>query len=781
MSEELIDRLINFRNSIDRDSYNYTPIFFNLSNITEREQFHKLLSTNEQIQVIDLIRSQIGELLKIRSPSHIFSADELKKSINKWIGDTPLFQYGVWVYYPWSKYIVHLLDEKEFIEVRTNRNKYKITQKEQDLLSSKRVGVVGLSVGQTIALTMATERSFGEIRLADYDHLELSNLNRIFTGTHNLGVNKVIIAARLIKEIDPFLQVKCYTAGITEENIDSFMIEDGKLDILFDECDGLDIKVLLRQRAKRLRIPVVMETNDRGMIDIERFDLDPERPIFHGLIDHIDYQSLKNLSNGEKIPFVSSILGIDSLSIRQKASLVEVGQSISNWPQLASSVSLGGALGADTSRRILLDQFQSSGRYFVNPEDIITDLPHQLQNFDDSLELDRIDVASTEEFIDGLDEPNYPLADEVINLDQVDLAQLIESACSAPSGGNCQPWQWIAHSDRLMLHLSNPETILDYQNSASYVALGAATENLVLQAHANQLEVKIHSFPQANPQTVAIFQFFHNKNLLDLEPHHCDHLVSAISARSTNRKIGQRIPVANIVLKKIQAAVETIEGASLHLLTHEDELAVIGELMGMADRLRLLYRLTHEEMMREIRWTESETVESKDGLDLKTLELSEPDLVALKVCKDWSVMELIAKWKKGKSLEKSAYKAVAASSAVGLVTMSGYSSNEYFSGGRAMQRAWLTASQEGLAFQPWTALPYLFARLTRSDGVGLSATMIEELSILRSRYQQLFPVADTMGEILLFRLSLSEQSINRSLRRNYQDSLIDLCSSKQNV
>ncbi|HPF91885.1 MAG TPA: hypothetical protein PLL57_14590, partial [Flavobacteriales bacterium] len=70
----------------------------------------------------------------------------------------------------------------EFALVRTDRNRNKITREEQAILSSKKVGVIGLSVGQSVSLTLALERSFGEIRLADHDTLELSNLNRIRSG-----------------------------------------------------------------------------------------------------------------------------------------------------------------------------------------------------------------------------------------------------------------------------------------------------------------------------------------------------------------------------------------------------------------------------------------------------------------------------------------------------------------------------------------------------------------------------------------------------------------------
>jgi tRNA A37 threonylcarbamoyladenosine dehydratase len=55
----------------------------------------------------------------------------------------------------------------------------------------KRIGVVGLSVGQSVALTLALERSFGELRLADFDRLDLSNLNRIRAGVHDLNLPNV--------------------------------------------------------------------------------------------------------------------------------------------------------------------------------------------------------------------------------------------------------------------------------------------------------------------------------------------------------------------------------------------------------------------------------------------------------------------------------------------------------------------------------------------------------------------------------------------------------------
>jgi len=71
-------------------------------------------------------------------------------------------------------------------------------------------------------------------------------------------VPKVYITAREIAEIDPYLPVTCFPAGITEDNCDVFLMGGSPLDIVIEECDSIDIKILVRYRSRRHRIPVVM-------------------------------------------------------------------------------------------------------------------------------------------------------------------------------------------------------------------------------------------------------------------------------------------------------------------------------------------------------------------------------------------------------------------------------------------------------------------------------------------------------------------------------------------
>jgi molybdopterin/thiamine biosynthesis adenylyltransferase len=366
-------KLISVRR-INDDSV-FTVSFFRAKNSSEKEKLTNILDTDSEISVADELHDQLKELVKIEHPTRKLTSEETETLISEKLGDTPAEEYGVWVYYPWLRKVVHLLDEEEFVKVRTSRNQYKITAEERDLLNTKSIGVIGLSVGQSASVTMAMERTFGEIRIADFDQLELTNLNRIRTGTQNLGLPKVTMVAREIAEIDPFLKVVPFFEGITEDNIEQFFTEGGMLDLLVEECDGVDIKILAREVAKKHRVPIVMDMSDRGCLDIERYDLEEDYPLLHGLIpDNVDYELLKGLeTNEEKMPYLLPMVQTENLSARMKASLLEVGQTLGTWPQLSSDVVMGGAFATNLVRRILLDQVHVSGRYYIDPDELIRD------------------------------------------------------------------------------------------------------------------------------------------------------------------------------------------------------------------------------------------------------------------------------------------------------------------------------------------------------------------------------------------------------------------------
>jgi len=350
----------------------YKPTFLRLKYDTELTTF-STLRNDFTIELHDSIETQLLELLACRHPSlskdEILSLNMIQEHLSLH-GET-LHTYGVWVHYPWKNQLVHILDEEEFIEVRTNRNKYKITQEEQDLLRTKKIGIIGLSVGRAVATTIALERIAGEIRLADFDDIELSNLNRINAPLAEMGKNKSVSAAQEIAELDPYIKVTCYVEGYTEDNADDFFCKDGKIDLLVEECDDIRVKIEARLKAREQRVPVIMETNDNCIIDVERYDLEPEREIFHGKLTEEDILLAKKAKTvQEKTTVLTKIIDVSKISDGMKLSLNQMGIGIRNWPQLASDVVKGSGIVTFFLRHILLSKSSFSGQKSFKIDDI---------------------------------------------------------------------------------------------------------------------------------------------------------------------------------------------------------------------------------------------------------------------------------------------------------------------------------------------------------------------------------------------------------------------------
>ena len=737
-------------NSRPPADHSWRPRVFRPSLPDERRQLEEWLTVERaDVDVFDTLALQLRDLIRARHPDRKLGCEDLEGLVSAHLHGVDAFEYGAWIHYPWSRRLVHTLDAAEFIELRTNRNRYKITPNEQAALSTTRVGIVGLSAGHAVALTLALERACGELRLADFDALDLSNLNRIRTGIHGLGLPKTFITAREIAEIDPYLPITLFPDGVTRDNVESFLLGGGRLDAVVDECDSLDIKVVLRDRARQHRIPVVMQTSDRGMLDVERFDREPNRRLFHGLAGDLNPADLAGLSTEQKIPYVLRIIGADTMSSRLRASMLEIDQTISTWPQLGSEVTHGGAAAADAVRRILLGQHRASGRRFVGFDRQSRD--GRAHGAVAAHKSGRVSRACT----DAL------------------TRQLVREAALAPSGGNAQPWQWVARDDALDLFLDASQSggLIDFERAGSYVALGCAAESLVLAAHAAGREVLVQWLLGADfREHVATFQLSGDARP-GVEGHDWDGLHIQMPRRRTTRRFSDRRPLPADTLTALTHAVRSVPGCDVQWIVDEADRAEISALIGSGDRLRLLFPPTHAELFAELRWTKAQAEGTGDGIDVATLGLSESDRAGLMLCRDPASLELVRQWGGGRNLEKLSRKQVARASAVGLITSARCRPIDYAMAGRAVQRMWLVATRDDVAVHPMATLPYFFARLVRGGGKGLDNTTLTELRALRPRYERLFRLGPTTGEALLFCLGFGDGEPIPSRRRALDDVL----------
>jgi len=358
---------------------NYRPQFFRCDNIEEMKKFHSFSTTNNITQ-LDLLEDQINDLLPCLYPSDYFAKTSPNLLLSKWLDGRNIDFIGNWVYFSWKNTAVRLLEKSDFITCRTNRNLLKIEPATQQKLEEKKIIFIGLSVGQSAALTFAQQRIGGTLYLADFDTLSLTNMNRLRASVADLGLKKTIIAARMIAELDPYLEVICIHDGASEENLMALLTQNGngKIDLVVEECDSLDIKFSVREIAQKLGISVIMETSDRGMLDIERFDLDNQRPLFHGLVPGITAEKIRSMGPQEKFQVLAQIVDYENISPGLKKSYAALGSQILTWPQLAYEVNLGGSSLAYAGFSILADKTLESGRYYVDLEQILANGPCNL-------------------------------------------------------------------------------------------------------------------------------------------------------------------------------------------------------------------------------------------------------------------------------------------------------------------------------------------------------------------------------------------------------------------
>jgi nitroreductase len=700
------------RPPINGSTGSWRPIVLESDRRADRGVVESLFRRPE-ITVIDQVKTQRAELERIA----------------KVTGEAPDAEPIRTVYYPWRKTLVRTVGPRSFRRLRVERNRFKLTPAEQDRLSQLRVGIVGLSVGHAIAHALAMEGLCGELRLADFDVLETTNLNRLPGTVMEINENKAVLAARRIAEFDPYLELSIFPTGIDAQNIERFASD---LDVIVEESDSLDAKLLVREVAKEHRIPVIMATSDRGLFDVERFDLDAGLRPFHGLLGSTGTAELAQLSTKDKVPYILAILEASQISTRAAASMVEIDQTVSTWPQLNSDVILGAATAAAAVRRIGSGEPLPSGRIRID--------------------LDQLLAAPT---VPAAQTPLAEVVDDTETAPADPIDELAHAAARAPSGGNMQPWRFEVTPDRLDIFLAPGRSdLMDVSFRGSYVAIGAALFNArCVAARQGMLgRVGIGSGEPSNPVVT-----------LQREPGSDTELAALaelVEQRCSNRRHGDRSPLGTELVDRL-ASVVSAEGATLHLLSGRGDIEQAAEMLAESDRIRFLTPRLYEDLMHELRWPGYDDMAF--GIDVRSLELDPSDLASFGIVRRSEVMDELAQWDLGRGLGTLTRDAVVSSSALAVISVADASVASYVAGGQAMERFWLEAQRLGISVTPVSPV-FIFAT-NHQERVGLvGEERAEEVRTLHEAFNELLGMTNAERITIVARLHRAPQPSIRSRR-----------------
>ncbi|MEK7116606.1 MAG: ThiF family adenylyltransferase [Patescibacteria group bacterium] len=334
----------------------YKPIFL------KENQIGALRKKYPNIIEVDAFSRQIKELFLIKKIKH--KEDDF-----------------VYVFYPWNYHLVKTIKAQDYFKLKTNRNQDLITHTEQIKLAGCRVAVLGMSVGSNIAFVLTQAGISNEITVADFDGLDTTNLNRIFAGVHQIGLNKTIIAARHIYEDNPFAKVNLLEKGVNEKILEK-LLKEKKLDIIIEEIDDMAMKIKIRVLARKYKIPVIMITDngDGVVLHVERYDLGHKKIFGKDQFYWNKILSEKMTKDRAGMIIMNDIVGGPDRV--DKKMLFSVGRVLKgelvSWSQLGSAAMLGGVVATVFLKRIILNEnSQKDIRYYFN-------IPNgQLQNHEE--------------------------------------------------------------------------------------------------------------------------------------------------------------------------------------------------------------------------------------------------------------------------------------------------------------------------------------------------------------------------------------------------------------
>ena len=338
--------------------------------------------------------------------------------------------------------------------------------------------------------------------------------------------------------------------------------------------------------------------------------------------------------------------------------------------------------------------------------------------------------------------------------------EILNAAICAPSGDNCQPWRFRVEDGRIHLYnIPDKDTsVYNIKQRASLVAHGALIENILIASSALGYQADVSAFPDTGDENY-VAAIAMKKSQPGNEP-----LYRFIPARTTNRRHYRPSRLAEDARDALSGAAGSVGAGRVILVEDERNKSILAEVIGINDRLVFENPNLHGFLFDHIRWNDGEAAATRDGLDIKTLDLAPPDALAFRLfLRHYSLVQTLNIFGVSKFVATNARKQARSASAVGLITIPGSTPLDYLAAGRILQRAWLEATRFDLSFQMMTGIIFLMQQVREGITDRLAPG---NLALIGQAAHKLAGVCDLTGETLalMFRVGQSAPPSARSLR-----------------
>lgn len=335
-------------------------------------------------------------------------------------------------------------------------------------------------------------------------------------------------------------------------------------------------------------------------------------------------------------------------------------------------------------------------------------------------------------------------------MDKQTLQKILEAGIRAPSGDNVQPWRFEIDKKLAQLDLFNlPEkddSYYNYQQVASYVAHGAVIENIKIAAGVLGFQAQVELFPnQTDGNHVARI------NLIPTTAE-ADPLYDAISNRYTNRFPYDSYELSAEDIENFFSSVKPIDGIKAYFVHKPEAVKKLAKVLMINDRIVFEHRDVHRFLFDKVRWNAAQMDSTNDGMPVDTLGLNAIEKLFFPLMRFWWFVNSANYLGLSRVIGLKCWNNCRNASLIGQITVNKADKYGFIQAGSAMQRIWLEATRQGLAFQPIIGLPLLIYRSRQNALQSLSDTHRRMIEQSAKSIHELFGIDQAETLIVGFRV-----------------------------
>lgn len=643
------------------------------------------------------------------------------------------------------------------------RHKGFFTNYEQDKLRNACVAIAGLGgVGGTVFIGLVRS-GVGNFILADYDVFELVNFNRQ-TGARpdTLGRKKMDVLIEEALRINPFINIRKFPQGLNASNIEEFL---QGASIVVDAMDFFAynerLTLLLLCRKKNL----FLVTSGNAGFGSSLLVFDPDGMELEKFLGVSLNSNQKDLMAAFALAWIPRQLNSDYTD----PCYVSLESKVAPATWVASALA-GAMIVTEVLRLLVHHKGVSTVPHFVQVDVHDGKYVKGILRWGNRSLWQRIRRHVLINRYWGklkgfkpVPPPNLP-QERVKKLPVPEriIRAILTAGIQAPSGDNIQPWTFHVTKEKIRIEINEniDHSYFNYRQIPSFLSAGAVLENMRVSASSYGLFMEIESLGKESKNHIATVSF-----KLSDEPR--DIHFGAIWERNTNRREYSKRKVSGEVLTLLKNTALHHGGVIWHEASDLASIKKLAKAMFLMDIIRTERKDLHLHLHKMLRFTPEKVYSKPDGLPLRNLKAGLSGELFLRFTHSWNIMRVLNFFGFANLVASFSYKELVSSSSVILLTVKTLDSAEIIKAGQALERVWLEATNNDLAFQPMAGLPIFLLRRKMLEDQDMSERHKKMLDKAAALEREAFPDFDpeTENQVMFFRIGYAEAIEIGTLRR----------------